>query len=423
MKTRILALALACGFAAGPALAAAPNPKFKLKPGADGKLCIDCHGGQLQKTLEKPFVHTPVKARACTGCHNPHAADHGKLLARTGDGACVSCHANVVPAKPVSTHPVIKEKGCVSCHDPHASSVKNVLLKPETELCAGCHKPVVEAAAKAKFKHRPVTEGCGACHDPHGSAAARGILKAAEPALCLGCHKTTSPLFSKAHQGYKVEKSTCTSCHDPHGSNVRGILYDTVHAPVAKAMCTQCHPAPTAPDALSTKKVGLDLCKGCHASQVTKMLDQGRVHRPVVEGQACLSCHSPHASRGKALVKANQVQVCGSCHADTVKRQTLSPTKHAPVKDGDCSACHEPHAGNTALLLKKADVPELCGTCHDWLKHSSHPMGPKVQDPRNKNLQVNCLSCHRSHGTEYKHMMPYATTSELCTKCHERYRR
>jgi predicted CXXCH cytochrome family protein len=93
------------------------------------------------------------------------------------------------------------------------------------------------------------------------------------------------------------------------------------------------------------------------------------------------------------------------------------------VQDGQCTACHDPHGSDAPLMFAKADVVEMCGTCHDWLKHSSHPMGEKYKDPRNKNLTLQCLSCHRSHGTEYKHMMPYPTTSDLCTKCHEKFSR
>jgi predicted CXXCH cytochrome family protein len=122
-------------------------------------------------------------------------------------------------------------------------------------------------------------------------------------------------------------------------------------------------------------------------------------------------------------MRGGMVQVCGACHADTIKRQELSPTKHEPVRDGKCTACHEPHSSTAALALKKPDVVEGCGTCHDWLKHSSHPMGEKVVDPRNKNLRLQCLSCHRTHGTEYKHLIPYPTTTDLCTKCHEKYKR
>ena len=117
------------------------------------------------------------------------------------------------------------------------------------------------------------------------------------------------------------------------------------------------------------------------------------------------------------------VTVCGTCHADTIKRQALSPTKHDPIRDAQCTTCHEPHASDAPLALKKADVVEGCGACHDWLKHNSHPMGVKFQDPRNKNLTIQCLSCHRAHGTEYKHLIPYATTSDLCTKCHQKFKR
>ena len=34
--------------------------KFKLKPGAQGKLCLECHDAFKEK-LKNPFVHTPVK--------------------------------------------------------------------------------------------------------------------------------------------------------------------------------------------------------------------------------------------------------------------------------------------------------------------------------------------------------------------------
>jgi predicted CXXCH cytochrome family protein len=50
-------------------------------------------------------------------------------------------------------------------------------------------------------------------------------------------------------------------------------------------------------------------------------------------------------------------------------------------------------------------------------------MGAKAKDPRNQNLQVQCLSCHRGHGTEHKKLLLSATQTELCTKCHEKYQR
>ncbi len=224
--------------------------------------------------------------------------------------------------------------------------------------------------------------------------------------------------------GYQVGASRCTSCHDPHGSDKRGMLFNKVHSPVAKQMCTQCHEPPGSPKKFQPKVAGADLCRGCHAQKMTDMLAKDRLHVPVVEGQACLTCHNPHAAKEAGLIrKGGQLATCGTCHADTIRRQKLSPTKHDPVANGQCTACHDPHSSSAPLMMSNPNIIEGCGTCHDWLKHSSHPMGEKTLDPRNKNLQVQCLSCHRSHGTEYKHMMPYPTTSDLCTKCHEKFKR
>ncbi len=413
-------LAVTAALVTASAARAAPD-KFKLKPGG-GAVCLDCHSGDFDKLLKKPFVHTPVRTKDCIGCHNPHAASHGKLLATDPGKTCAACHS-VVPEKPQSSHKPVADGGCLSCHDAHAAGFKNNLVKAPNELCAGCHKPIAEAAATAKFKHRPVQQACTTCHDPHGSAKAGALLKAGVPELCVGCHKVDKPIFLQKHVSYPVGKSRCTSCHDPHGSNQRGMLYDNVHPPVAKGMCSQCHQPAASPNRFETKQAGVLLCKGCHTAKVSAMLEQNRVHYAVLGGNACLSCHNPHASKQKGLVKGSMVNVCGSCHADTIKRQVVSETKHKPISEGKCTSCHDPHGSTGPLLLARADTTELCGACHDWQKHATHPLGEKFKDPRNANLVVGCLSCHRAHGTEYKHMNPYATTTDLCTKCHEKFKR
>ena len=73
--------------------------------------------------------------------------------------------------------------------------------------------------------------------------------------------------------------------------------------------------------------------------------------------------------------------------------------------------------------MNKASNIELCAACHDWQKHSSHPIGEKVVDTRNKNMTMDCLSCHRSHGTEYRWMLTFKTTTDLCVQCHIKFKR
>ena len=396
--------------------------KFKLKPGANGKLCLNCHF-DLQETVKKPFVHTPLKAGECIGCHSPHASAHGKLLAAETGSICSLCHSSVVPAGARSVHKPVGEGNCMKCHDPHASTNKFNLVKGGNELCFGCHKEMGEVVAKVKFKHPPMARGCTTCHDPHASAKNGFMLKSDVPALCLVCHNAAKPLFIKQHMNYPVAGARCTSCHDPHGSDMPSILYNNVHKPVANKMCNQCHEEAGSARPLGTRRSGMELCKGCHNDMVNKVMGKNRVHWPLMAGRGCLACHNPHASRRKALIKGDLITLCGSCHKDTIQRQEKSETKHKPIFEGNCMACHDPHSSDSLYLVNSQSTIELCGKCHDWQKHSTHPIGDKVKDPRNKNKTVQCLSCHRSHGTDYKHFIPFPTTSDLCVQCHEQFKR
>lgn len=425
MKFRYKSLFLASLVAfvsAGIVCYAAEDNKFKLKPGASGKRCLECHVTFKEK-LAKAFVHTPLKKGECTGCHDPHTSTHGKLLAADAINICATCHKSMIPPVALSVHKVVKDGACMKCHDPHSAPNKSNVLKAGNDLCAQCHKELVETAARVKFKHSPVGKGCLVCHDPHASGKAEFLLKDSVPALCVGCHKTDRPNFIKQHMNYPVANARCTGCHDPHGSDNAGILYSNVHRPVLSKMCNQCHEEATSPTPLKTKKVGYELCRGCHSEMVNKMLTRNRTHWPALGKDGCLSCHNPHASKKNRLLKGEMLTLCGGCHKDTIRRQEKSLTKHEPIEKGRCTACHDPHAADTVYLTKQASIIDLCGTCHDWQKHSSHPLGDKVRDPRNKNLSVQCLSCHRAHGTEYNHFIPFPTTNDLCVQCHEKFKR
>jgi predicted CXXCH cytochrome family protein len=402
--------------------AASEQEKFKLKSGAKGKVCLTCHV-DFQNKLKNLYIHTPVKSGDCTGCHNPHAASHGKLLEADPNKICFKCHSSVLPRNAVSSHKVAVEGNCVKCHDPHASNNKFVLLQAGNDLCFSCHKQMGEVITKVKFKHGPVQRGCTGCHNPHASSTAAFLLKDEPKTLCLQCHKTDKASFSAQHSGYPVARGRCTTCHDPHGSDRSGILYSNVHKPVANKQCNQCHEAQNSPNPFATKKTGYELCKGCHSAMVNETFSKNRIHWPVASKQGCSSCHNPHASPEKGLLKAPMLSLCSNCHADTIARQQKSQTKHPPISEGTCTACHSPHSSDSAFILNQPAIVDLCGTCHDWQKHSTHPIGEKVRDPRNKNLSVQCLSCHRSHGTEHKNMIYYAQIGEMCTQCHAQYKR
>lgn len=422
IKICVIAIVVACSVTVAFVRSEAQG-KFKLKPGAQGALCLDCHTA-FAKKLKSAHVHTPLKKGECVGCHSPHASDHGRLLSADPGRICSECHAAVIPEKAKSSHKVVADGNCVKCHDPHAADSRYNLKVAGNKLCSECHKELGTAAQKAKYRHSPVKAGCLSCHDPHGSAAAPALLKKDVPGLCKGCHQTDKPFFRKVHENYPVADAQCTSCHNPHGSNKRALLYDTVHAPVANRVCNQCHESPTSPTPFKTKKAGFELCRGCHYDTVNAALSKNRIHWPLVDRQGCISCHSPHASKQSALLKQDTMtNLCRTCHQDTIERQEKAVSKHNPVDTGMCMVCHFPHASDNVLLFNQEDVNELCGTCHDFSHHSTHPIGEKTLDPRNKNLSLDCLSCHKAHGSDQKRLTHFQFGTDLCVQCHQELKR
>jgi predicted CXXCH cytochrome family protein len=177
------------------------------------------------------------------------------------------------------------------------------------------------------------------------------------------------------------------------------------------------------------------------------VFNKNRVHWPLVDKVGCLNCHEPHASEQKKLLTGEMNSLCGKCHPDTMEKQEKlaelerkekeakasskgaaargkeGAITHNPVQGGECSACHLPHASDSAYLMNKPFFIESCGACHDWSKHATHPMGAKVVDLRNKNITMDCLSCHRSHGTGNRYLIPFPTVTDLCVQCHKQYKR
>ena len=409
-----------------PALSATPAPssadRFHLKPGATGKVCLGCHA-DLAEAAALPVVHAPLKSGDCIACHNPHASSHGKLLDASGAALCARCHPTVAPAGAAHLHAPVAAGECARCHDPHASRNASLLRAVGNDTCASCHAAVAGHAAKAKFPHPPAAKNCLVCHDPHKGRSGEFLLKKEVPELCTGCHTTSATEFVKRHVGYPVAKARCTSCHDPHGSDQAGGLWAKVHPPAANRMCAQCHLDATGPNPTGLRKTGSELCRSCHGEVLRQISTRSHVHLPVADRVACLNCHAPHASAQDALLRQPAKQLCGGCHAATIARQETSKTKHPPVEEGMCGSCHEVHASDHRFLLNDANVMELCGACHEWKNHSTHPIGEKAVDPRNPNLTVDCLSCHRSHGATHQGLAHFDRDSELCVQCHQGVRR
>jgi predicted CXXCH cytochrome family protein len=425
-KYRFITLLLA-GMMGSLVIAASSYPEvdFKLKMGAKGVLCLKCHE-TFQETISRPFIHPLLKTGDCSGCHDPHTSSHADLLIAETRDLCFGCHKEILPEKAASAHSVVAEADCEKCHNSHGSNYRFILQKSENNLCADCHKEMMDNLNRATFKHEPVQKGKGCinCHDPHASAKWPSLLRNDTSSLCATCHKSTDPSFARSHMNYPVVGTNCDSCHNTHGSNRKGILFDVAHAPLAEKKCTECHESTSAPDPLKTKKQGAALCRECHKEMVDNIFQKKRVHWAVFDKSGCLNCHNPHATAQKKLLKGSIVKVCGQCHSDTIEQQKLINNTQEkeelcePIKKGNCISCHSPHASDNVLLIDKPSLSfDLCGECHEWLTHSTHPIGDKVVDQRNKNVTLSCLSCHKMHGTNPK-MLHFGTTYEVCIQCH-----
>jgi predicted CXXCH cytochrome family protein len=409
-------------WAVGTAYAAQSDRDFKLKKGARAKLCVECHDG-FEDTLKRRYLHTPLSEGDCTGCHDPHTSNNAMLLAAESGALCYECHDEMDRPNARSVHEVFAEGKCAQCHDPHASDNKMILINAGSALCFECHEELGERIAKNEFAHDPVEEDCLECHSPHVSQNNPKLLRDADPTLCIECHEVDNSTFRRVHKNYPVQTGRCSSCHDPHGSSNEAILFDNVHEPVAEGDCEECHLKATSGSPLSLKDSGYEICEGCHYEEIGEMFIQPRVHWALLDKDGCINCHAPHGSANDGLLKESMISVCETCHADTVARQERAKTQHPPVADGECTECHSPHGSESLFILNNTSFLEVCGECHEWQTHSTHPIGAEVLDPRNENITVECSSCHRSHGTEYKHFIYFKSKDDLCVQCHTDYRR
>ena len=158
--------------------------------------CYACHDDfSKAEAGRKVFVHEPVKAGECTGCHDPHFAARPKL--QKLEKGCLECHDPFPGGK--SAHRPVAEGKCVSCHSPHAGPAPKQLLRPGNALCLGCHESVHERHRSAAVRGTATTVpddfprwkreelACLGCHAPHRSDEVK-LLNRGQQDLCKTCH-------------------------------------------------------------------------------------------------------------------------------------------------------------------------------------------------------------------------------------------
>jgi len=223
--------------------------------------------------------------------------------------------------------------------------------------------------------------------------------------------------------GYPVAKSNCSSCHDPHGSGTRGILWGKPHQPVANKMCSQCHLDPSSPDALKTRKAG-----GRPVPRLPQRKDE-RDHGQEARSLACCGQdvvpELPQSARlqgerppeGAASRPLRRMPHGHHRTAGQIRREAQA---------GRGGELHQvPYAAlvEQRLPVGQHESDQPVRQLPRLQKHSSHPIGEKAIDKRNRNITLDCSSCHAPHGSEHKRFTWYDVKMDLCVQCHEQYKR
>lgn len=174
--------------------------------------CYNCHDKLKKQVAESNVQHAAMMTgEKCANCHNAHASDQQDLLKHRMDQVCLSCHDKSIPAndghmianmKPVLSssqflHGPIRAGSCSGCHDPHGAKFPNLLDRafPKSSytsfevskyaLCFNCHSAelVLEPKTQSLTNFRDGEKNlhflhvnrddkgrsCKTCHAMHGS--------------------------------------------------------------------------------------------------------------------------------------------------------------------------------------------------------------------------------------------------------------
>jgi len=120
--------------------------------------CFRCHQDIQKAMWTKLFRHGPAAAGRCTTCHDPHGSENVFWLKKPVWNLCTNCHTEKATDRHVilgfvygDTHPMrgrphpVKpgvEFACSGCHNPHAAQARYLWQFDVTvreDLCRTCH--------------------------------------------------------------------------------------------------------------------------------------------------------------------------------------------------------------------------------------------------------------------------------------------
>ena len=189
----------------------ATDHKFQLRD-ATPALCVGCHKAVQTEIASAHVVHGALtQAEGCVSCHAPHFSQLPKLQKASQPDSCLrNCHDHSIKATDgrelvnmaallkdnPQHHGPIRAGACTSCHQPHAGEKFRLLTAEYPQqfyasfaadqytLCFGCHIPDLvlkkEGTGLTRFRsgdvnlhwlhvNREKGRTCRACHEVHAS--------------------------------------------------------------------------------------------------------------------------------------------------------------------------------------------------------------------------------------------------------------
>jgi predicted CXXCH cytochrome family protein len=173
--------------------------------------CLSCHTDMAERIKSEPVSHDAVfMDQGCANCHDPHAAAGPNLLRDRADHLCLKCHNQPQQASDGRTipdmqptlnrrflHGPIRAGDCAACHSVHGGENARLLVKrfPDTfyasfdltnyALCFSCHSEDLvlteqtdeltgfrDGDRNLHYLHVNRDQKgrtCKTCHDIHGS--------------------------------------------------------------------------------------------------------------------------------------------------------------------------------------------------------------------------------------------------------------
>jgi hypothetical protein len=238
--------------------------------------CIDCHAGYppaASSFTGGTFDHSgpEMNGKLCMDCHNGDVATGKSSTHIATNQDCGACHTTVTFAGAASFDHTGVVDGCQNsgCHSAGNPTVTDVtddpnplphipIVKAGMEInCYSCHKNPGATFANASMDHSVVTfEGCQSCHDGNhdGSNAAHIVTTKSSShfvtliTACTTCHTSTTTWTAISYKhttggGYPGDHSTtrvtsCTQCHSntPANANISTFPHSTYGS-----TCAACH--------------------------------------------------------------------------------------------------------------------------------------------------------------------------------------